>query len=517
MRISIQSKIIGFSILGLVICIAIFGGLYINSSSKFIENDFKQNLKFQSEIQTIIISHRLKSIEQYVNALAVAIKGELTSIDQLKNQETQEVFTEKIRGIINSTINDKDKAVAAYLRYTPQFTPPTSGIFMAKQKKDGIIESVTPTDFSKYPSNDIEHVGWYYIPVESGKPLWMEPYLNKNIDIYMISYVVPLFKYRTEIGVVGVDIDFEYLTREIASIKMFNSGYAFLEDKMGKILYHPTIANGRTFEQSSRDEIVRNKLPNGMNLVFVVNNDEIRNKQDDIIKQTVTFALLLLTGFCFFALYIANSISKPIKQLTDSANRLGGGNMNVKFDISQNNEIGDLAKGLFSAKMRISETIGQMRGLAYRDTLTCVRNKIAFNAYIEEFNAKITSGDITSFGLIVIDTLNLKDINANYGKERGDLYLKNTSLLICRTYSHSPVFRISGDEFVIILQNENLQNHETLMEKLQEGIKNSQENANPWSRIAVIHSTVIYEKAQSATLGEALKSANEQMCKQKKA
>lgn len=53
------------------------------------------------------------------------------------------------------------------------------------------FESVTPTDFSMYDLGDTAHVGWYYIPVANKAPIWMDPYLNENVHIYMISYVVP--------------------------------------------------------------------------------------------------------------------------------------------------------------------------------------------------------------------------------------------------------------------------------------------------------------------------------------
>lgn len=63
-----------------------------------------------------------------------------------------------------------------------------------------------------YDESDVEHVGWYYLPVQAKKAIWMSPYMNENINIYMISYVVPLFaEDGTSIGIVGMDIDFHRL------------------------------------------------------------------------------------------------------------------------------------------------------------------------------------------------------------------------------------------------------------------------------------------------------------------
>lgn len=52
--------------------------------------------------------------------------------------------------------------------------------------------------------------------------------MNENINIYMISYVVPLFaEDGTSIGIVGMDIDFSQITDLVDETKVYQSGYAF--------------------------------------------------------------------------------------------------------------------------------------------------------------------------------------------------------------------------------------------------------------------------------------------------
>ena len=41
------------------------------------------------------------------------------------------------------------------------------------------------------------------------------------------------------------------------------------------------------------------------------------------------------------------------------------------------------------------------------------------------------------------------------------------SAIISSVFKHSPVFRIGGDEFLIILQNEDLENYENLLAKME--------------------------------------------------
>ena len=97
--------------------------------------------------------------------------------------------------------------------------------------------SLEPTDLSLYEKDDIEHVGWYYIPIEEGKSVWMEPYYNKNLDVYMISYVIPVYKNGDLLGVVGMDINFEYIIKEVDSIRTYETGHAFITNAACEILY----------------------------------------------------------------------------------------------------------------------------------------------------------------------------------------------------------------------------------------------------------------------------------------
>ena len=56
----------------------------------------------------------------------------------------------------------------------------------------------------------------------------MDPYLNSNINVYMVSYVVPIFKDGKSIGIVGMDIDFNKIQGIVENTKVYDSGYAFL-------------------------------------------------------------------------------------------------------------------------------------------------------------------------------------------------------------------------------------------------------------------------------------------------
>ena len=113
------------------------------------------------------------------------------------------------------------------------------------------------------------------------------------------------------------------------------------------------------------------------------------------------------------------------------------------------------------------QELGSAKQLAYRDSLTGVKN---YNAYAEaeqQTDRRIADGELTEFGVVVFDVNGLKLMNDTMGHDAGDNLLRNACRLICTRYKHSPVFRIGGDEFVALLEGEDYQNRETLLAQFE--------------------------------------------------
>ena len=95
---------------------------------------------------------------------------------------------------------------------------------------------------------------------------------------------------------------------------------------------------------------------------------------------------------------------------------------------------------------------------AYRDGLTGVKNKLAYLESLTELEKQAKDHSFEGYGLVVFDLNGLKVINDTMGHEAGDEYLKKACRLICEHYKHSPVYRIGGDEFVVILTGSDFDN-----------------------------------------------------------
>ena len=103
------------------------------------------------------------------------------------------------------------------------------------------------------------------------------------------------------------------------------------------------------------------------------------------------------------------------------------------------------------AQMRRERELTTAREIANRDALTGVKSKHAFVETQAEINAQIKKGAQMEFAVIVCDLNDLKIINDTLGHNAGDKHIKYASEMICHTFQHSPVFRIGGDEFVVVM------------------------------------------------------------------
>ena len=97
------------------------------------------------------------------------------------------------------------------------------------------------------------------------------------------------------------------------------------------------------------------------------------------------------------------------------------------------------------------------------DALTGVKNK---HAYIDDeasINKKLEDAENVKFAIAVFDVNGLKMTNDMHGHRAGDELIRKACEMICTTFKGSPVYRIGGDEFVIIAQGRDYENVDTLI------------------------------------------------------
>ena len=113
---------------------------------------------------------------------------------------------------------------------------------------------------------------------------------------------------------------------------------------------------------------------------------------------------------------------------------------------------------------RIVHEVGVVQNAAYKDPLTGVKNKLAYLDAVKNIESRVAEQKLAKYGVVVFDVNNLKFVNDNYGHDAGDEYIKSASNMICQRFKHSPVYRIGGDEFVAILEEDDFRYRKLLVE-----------------------------------------------------
>lgn len=512
MRFSIQSKILILSLSSTLIGTLSLGVLSTLFISRTTQRNSMQYMKDQANNEAAKLNYLFESHEKYTMATAAGIYSQIKDDSTfLTDPQNLSRNIDGIRERLKSTIYNLSNTKSVFVVFNPDITHSSEGVYLVRNTADGLFENHATTNIKQYSPSDVEHVGWYYKPIMTGSPVWLPPYYNKNINAYIISYVIPMFLDNKEIGVAGIDIDFDQLTKQLSQVHFMQSGFAFLEDAEGTVVYHPTLPNGLTFKPEEDQVKLSLPLYNGMTLVTVAPVLEINAQRDKHLRQSIIFILALLIITTAITIFFSRSITKPLKELTKEAKKMITGDMNAEFNIRQNDEIGELAKSFAAAKFHISQHMKQMQGLAFLDSLTGVRNKMAYDNYIAELESRIENGEIKSYGIAILDTNNLKEINDTYGHENGNAYLVNSCKLICQIFAHSPVFRIGGDEFLVVLTGKDLENHHELMSQLKESMDLTKKASFPWKQISIACGLGIADYAKATTIADTFNKADKNM------
>ena len=128
-----------------------------------------------------------------------------------------------------------------------------------------------------------------------------------------------------------------------------------------------------------------------------------------------------------------------------------------KAAMVEENDTSTLIIGLLDEDARAMRELEYARNLsdarekAVIDSLTGVKNKHAYVEWEERIDAAIKKGEQEPFAVVVCDINDLKTVNDQFGHKEGDACIKRACAKICKIFKHSPVFRVGGDEFAVIL------------------------------------------------------------------
>jgi diguanylate cyclase (GGDEF)-like protein len=165
--------------------------------------------------------------------------------------------------------------------------------------------------------------------------------------------------------------------------------------------------------------------------------------------------------------------------------------------------------------VRLREREELLRLSANRDSMTGLRNTTSYTAWVSQFDKEIENNGF-DFGVVMLDLNNLKETNDTYGHEVGDELIKTSAGIISEVFKRSPVFRIGGDEFLVVLQNKDFENREELFELLDSRCRSTFVSENAQIPIGIAMGFARFEPGRDLRFADVFKRADNAMYENKR-
>ena len=532
---SLRTKIAMLAVWVTVIAVAVATLLSVVFIRNAEHSQSEQLLLLLCETGERNLDYYFNSVEKSLRKVAAYTEKDLDGLETEKFQRHMERVEKYFEEIANKT----NGVLTFYYRIDPAVSDTVKGFWYVNL--DGTdFTAHEVTDITLYDTEDTSKLVWFTVPKYEGKPIWLPPYITDNLDVNVISYNMPIYWRGQFVGVIGIEIDYSTMAEQVDSIQLYNNGYAFLTDTDGRLIYHSRIDLAQLSEEDmpktpeglvsestftkytfngEEKEAVWLRLSNGMRLYVSVPQKETEGDWRHLVSQILLASSAVLVLCILLAWLFSRKVTKPLQQLTEAARQADAGNYDFTLEYKGRDEVGLLTGTFKRMAEHMKAHINDLNRRANVDALTSVRNRGAFTAYVEEMQKNLQAApENAEFAVGMFDCNDLKTINDTYGHEKGDIFLKTATRVIRKVFQHSPVFRIGGDEFAVILRNDDFWNREELVRKFEEdSAAISAAAENPWEKVSVSMGIAVYDPQTDHCVNDTVRRADKVMYVNKKA
>jgi signal transduction histidine kinase/serine phosphatase RsbU (regulator of sigma subunit) len=256
-------------------------------------------------------------------------------------------------------------------------------------------------ELQKIDEYDPRERPWYQAAVTAGQPTWSDVYVFAASPVLGITPSIPIYGALGELqGVMGIDLTLEQLSEFLQSLKISESGLAFIIDRQGKIVAssineapfinteygqqrlkavesknflikstaqflleqfgsyeqinqvsqlnfeaHSQILDNPSF--SGRQIVTVEPLKDGRGLdwlmVIVIPESDFMERINQNTRNTIILCLVALLVAIATGILTARWVTKPIFDLNQSAKKIAQGKWDETVDLKREDEVGELA------------------------------------------------------------------------------------------------------------------------------------------------------------------------------
>ena len=303
------------------------------------------------KVQTIFTEEVEKLTDSMVEELANSISSDMRAY---RNAGT--ILSKSVNLVSTDRSNNDDALMIEFKSFIEEFDK-VSNVYVAYTDKDFHIYPPTelPDDY------DATTRPWYTAAMETGAPVWTDPYFNATDDRLIASFAAPVYNGSKIIGILSFDIDLSTLGEEMNEKTVLSTGYPAIVDAKGNTMTHknkdilgkpvpvPEIVeainskdNGTVeyeFDDKKKFALFTKAEETDWTILVMLNKSEITEKAIPILIQIIIVAIASLIGILIIGTVFASKIVKPINHLEDVMQQVKEGDFSVRSSVTTKDEI----------------------------------------------------------------------------------------------------------------------------------------------------------------------------------
>jgi len=225
----------------------------------------------------------------------------------------------------------------------------------------------------------------YVKDIVGGKKLAWQNLIGKTSKKPALVLAVPIFRDGQTVGVLATAMTRDAISKLVTNWKQGETGSVFLVDQENRVVAHQNNAfvvqqkdmSTNPLVKASRENMVRNvefvdvggqealgfSQKTKLGWILAIQQDKAEAYSE--LHKARRFAYMLLgitvVAIILIALLASRAIVTPIKRLTDAANRISVGELDVEITATSSDEIGDLSDAIIRMQDSIRLSISRLR------------------------------------------------------------------------------------------------------------------------------------------------------------
>lgn len=418
------------SVLLIVISLSTTGFVSFEISKKTVDSQFKdsstqilnQYIIYTNQITSTIKSTSMrimqdKSLTSLIKAVPENVIEEASNKSNINNMIKNYYSSDTSNSLVNITLFTGDKIYG--------------GINM---EEPTLMSQVTKTDWYKKAQESTSYFSWIgpnTLNVDKAQKYELMSYAAKLVDTS-----------GKQLGILKIDVKPNALSPGNKDIVMGKTGYAFITDADGNIIYHkdPSLVSKPFTADSKIIEKIKKKTSDSFQAVFDSKNMQIMYITDDqtgwryiAVVPTVElyaasnkigqFIFIITAAFIvvgvLFSIIATRHITKPIKSIIETTRQLSTGNLTVKspsYSLKELNELGNNFNSMVDKLRAMMSNASELANATSRhsDVLLNISHDISLSSHeITSTVEDIAKGSSSQTS----ETVNCAEISNNFNSK----------------------------------------------------------------------------------------------------